>query len=198
MHRLLSATGLAILALTVMSSTAMAARIRAEPSGARRATAVEFVISDAFGNIEVNCEVRLDFELSREAEGNLNTLGSIVAGRINRATIRAETCEGGTMRAELFTAGIIYVKEVTNRVRVELWILNARVLIENEGREYRCLYDMLIRATSRENPLRAIDTVLERVLEVRTLTGSAVCPGNGFVVARGTFTLDQAVTMTLT
>lgn len=195
MRKLLSSAVIVTVALA-FSGTAMAARVRAEPSGARRATSTNFTVSDAFGFIEVECDLILDGNFSRDSEGNLGVLGSIVLGSFTRASVA--NCVGGTMRVELLTAAQISIKEVTNRGRIEIWILNARVLIEDEMREYRCLYDALLRATTRENPVRTFEAILERVLEVRTLMGSRVCPGNGFVVATGTFTLDQAVTFTLT
>jgi hypothetical protein len=194
MRKLLPTLALAIAALAMLSNASMAARIEANPSGARRATARSFTVQDMFGIYRPICELVLDFELSRESEGTLNVLGSILVGRINRATVRG--CRNGTIRAELLTAGLIYIKEVTNRTRVEVWILNFRFLAETPERTVSCLYDMLGRGTMRENPGGAIEAIFERALEVRTLPGSNICPGT--VVASGLFTLDQAVTFTLT
>ncbi|MGB2710399.1 MAG: hypothetical protein WBC33_02700 [Conexibacter sp.] len=192
MRRLLSLSVLAAIALGALSGSAMAARVSISPSGAVRATARSFVI-EVMGSFSVNCEMVLSGELnSRAAEGTLGVLGSIVIGRWTRATVA--NCAGGTMRVELLTAASISVNEVTNRTRAELWVLSMRILIE-DGRNYRCLYDLLMVVRSRENPFTRLEFIAPTVLEVRTLAGSMACSST--VRASGTFLLGAAVELIL-
>lgn len=187
MRRFLPLAVLVAITLGGLSASATASRIRFNPGGAIRATAPLFVV-EVMGFFSIGCEMTLTGEVSREAEGTLNMLGSIVAGRFNRAEVEVEECIGGTMRVELTNAAIITVKEATNRTRVELWILNVRILIEEEGRRFRCLYELLMRATSRENPILRLEFVHESLLGgARTLAGSMVCLNE--VRSAGFFTL---------
>jgi hypothetical protein len=182
---------LTAMALTVPSGAATAARVRIAPNGAITATSAEFQISERpFALFSVICELRLTGELRREAEGNLNVLGSIIAGRFERATVA--NCRGGTMRVELLEAATISVKEVTNGTRAELLILNLRILIDAMT---RCLYEFLMRATVLGNPAERVEFEKERLLNVTTLAGS--CAGETGISTWGQFTLNASTTFTL-
>jgi hypothetical protein len=196
MRKLFLIAGVAAALIAVAPSIASAARVTAAPAGAIRATSTRVFVEDIFGVINIACELTLEGEVRGAAEGTLRQLRSILIGRFTRAAVA--NCVGdGTMRVALLNAANIYVKEVTNRTRVELWILNALLLIETTDGLYKCLYDALLRATSRENPVERLDIFIESVLEVDTLLGSRTCFGQGFVVMGGSFTLNQRVTATL-
>jgi len=98
------------------------------------------------------------------------------------------------MRAELLTASTISVKEVTNRSRAELFVLAMNILIE-DGRSFRCLYELLMLARSRLNPIANLEFILERVLAVTTLAGSPACSST--VRAAGTFLLGATTELIL-